>query len=200
MEKCVCFRTFEECDIDALYEWRNDEELNKMSVGLNRKICKEDVAKWVRSKMFHNPYEVFWAICTNDKERRIVGYACLTDIHYINSSAFFSGILIGDPKYHDGFAWIETYQYVLEYAFECLGLNRLYGSAIKLHKQTNVISRAMFFQTEGVEREAVYKNGHFYDVELHSILNREYFEHKMRGEYNTRSILKRIVAIKKSMG
>ena len=59
MEKTVFFRAFEEEDIDAIYQWKNDDELNKLTVGLNRKVCRDDVAKWVRSKMPHNPYEVF---------------------------------------------------------------------------------------------------------------------------------------------
>ena len=71
MESTVFFRTFEEEDIDAIYRWKNDDELNKMTVGLNRKICKDDVAKWVRSKMPHNPYEVYWAICANDETKKI---------------------------------------------------------------------------------------------------------------------------------
>lgn len=193
----ICFRTFEECDIDAIYRWKNDDELNRLAIGLNKRVSHDDVAKWVRSKMPHNPYEIFWAICTNDEEQRIIGYACLTKIHYINSSAHFSGILIGDPAYHDGITWIEVNKFVLEYVFERLGLNRMYGSAMIEQEQSNTMGRALFLQTEGVERQAVYKNGRFYDVELHSILKDEYFEHKAKGEYETASIMKRIIRLKK---
>ena len=84
MEKTVFFRAFEEEDIDAIYQWKNDDELNKLTVGLNRKVCRDDVAKWVRSKMPHNPYEVFWAICANDETKKIIGYAQLTEIHFIS--------------------------------------------------------------------------------------------------------------------
>ena len=197
MKKTICFRTFEESDIDAIYNWKNDDELTKMSVGLSKKISHDDVAKWVRSKIPHNPYEVFWAVCTNDDEKRIIGYAGLANIHYINRSAHFAGLMIGDQLFREGTAWIEIYQFVLEYTFERLGLNRLYGGAIVEHKLTNTMSKAMFFQKEGLERQAVYKNGKFYDVEKHALLKENYFEHKFNGDYEFSAILKRIVRIAK---
>lgn len=195
--KSIKFRTFEERDINSIYRWKNDDELNRMSVGLCRKISYEDTAKWVRSKIPHNPFEVFWAVCTNDDEERIIGYAGLTDIHYINSSANFAGLVIGDKNYRNGIAWIELYQFVLEYAFERLGLNRLYGGAIVEHIQTNTMSKALFFQKEGVERQAVFKNGRFYDLEKHALLKKEYFEHKDKGDYEFSKILRRLVKISK---
>lgn len=197
MEKTIFFRAFEEEDIDAIYQWRNDDELNKMTVGLNRKICRDDVAKWVRSKMPHNPYEVFWAICANDETKKIIGYAQLTEIHFINSSANFSGIMIGDKDYHDGFAWIETYLFVMEYAFERLGLNRLYGSSIVGHKDSNNIGKLLLWTREGVLRQAVFKNGKFYDEAIGSILRQEYFRNKAEGLYEMKSILKRLREMRK---
>lgn len=198
MEKTVFFRAFEEEDIDAIYQWKNDDELNKLTVGLNRKVCRDDVAKWVRSKMPHNPFEAFWAICANDETKKIIGYAQLTEIHFINSSANFSGIMIGDRSYQDGFAWLETYLFIMEYAFERLGLNRLYGSSIIGHKDSNNIGRLLLWTREGIMRQAVYKNGRFYDEAISSILRAEYFDNKSKGLYELKAILKRVRELKKN--
>ena len=198
MEKTVFFRTFEEEDIDAIYRWKNDDDLNKMTVGLNRKICRDDVAKWVRSKMPHNPYEIYWAICPKDEPHKIIGYAQLTEIHFINSSANFSGILIGDKNYQDGFAWLETYLFIMEYAFERLGLNRLYGSSIIGHKDSNNIGKILMWMREGVLRQAVFKNGNFYDVAVSSILKQEYFQNKSNGLYEMKAILRRLREMKRN--
>ena len=192
MDKTVFFRAFEEEDIESIYKWKNDDDLNKLTVGLNRKICREDVAKWVKSKMPHNPYEVFWAICTNDESKKIIGYVQLTEIHFINSSANFSGIMIGDKGYHDGFAWIETYLFIMEYAFERLGLNRLYGSSIIGHKDSNNVGKLLLWTREGVMRQSVFKNGKYYDVSISSLLKEEYFKNKAEGLYEMRAILKRL--------
>lgn len=194
MEKTVYFRAFEEQDANLIYQWMNDDELKKLSTGLNRRICREEAAEWVKARMRHNPYQVFWAICAKDTDK-MIGYACLSDIHYINSSANFSGVLIGDKNYQDGMAWIETYIFIYEYAFERLKLNRLYGSAIDEHKTTMAMRKAMFNTTEGVMRQAAFKNGRYYDVSMSSILRDEYFEHKNAGEYEIMSVLKRLTRI-----
>lgn len=197
METTVYFRAFEEQDAELIYQWMNDDELKKMSVGLNRRMCREEALEWVRARMHHNDYRVFWAICAKDSNK-MIGYACLTDIHYINSSANFNGIVIGDKDYRDGVAWIETYLFVYEYVFERLNLHRLYGSAIDEHKTTMLIRSVMFNTTEGVMRQASFKNGKYYDVSISSLLSDEYFKHKQAGDYEMRSVLKRMsIALKK---
>ena len=194
MEKTVFFRAFEEEDAELIYKWMNDHELKKLSTGLNRCMCKEEALDWVKARMRHQDYRVFWAICAKDTGK-MIGYACLTDIHYINSSANFSGIVIGDKNYQDGLAWIETYLFVYEYVFERLNLNRLYGHAIDEHPSTILIRSVMFSKTEGVMRQAAFKNGRYYDVSISSILREEYFEHKAKGDYEMASVLKRFSKI-----
>ena len=191
MEKTVYFRTFEEEDIESIYKWKNDDDLNAMTVGLNRKICRNDVATWVRSKMPHNPYEAYWAICAIDT-KKIIGYAQLTEIHYINSSANFSGIIIGDDNYRTGLPWIETYLFIMDYAFKRLGLNRLYGSSILGHKDSNSVSNLFLWKREGIMRQAVYKNGHYYDLIIGAILKDEYFTYEKEGQYEFKAILRRL--------
>lgn len=191
MVKTVYFRAFEEEDAELIYQWMNDDELKKMSVGLNRRMCKNEALEWVKARMHHNNYQVFWAICARDSNK-MIGYACLTDIHYINSSANFSGIVIGDRDYQDGLAWIETYLFIYEYVFERLNLHRLYGTAINEHKSTILIRSVMFSHTEGIMRDAAFKNGRYYDVSISSVLSNEYFHHKNAGEYEMSAILKRM--------
>lgn len=196
MEKTVYFRAFEEEDAILIYNWMNDDDLKKFSIGLNRRLCKDEALDWVKARMRHSPYQAWWAICSRDNDR-MIGYASLTDIHYINSSANFSGIVIGDKDYQDGFAWIETYLFVYEYAFERLGLNRVYGESISEHTTTQTMRALMFTTKEGVLRQAAYKNGKYYDVIMSSLLRSEYMEHKQNGDYEMRAIIKRIRQAKK---
>lgn len=197
MEKTVYFRAFEEEDADLIYQWMNDDDLKEYSIGLNRRLCREEATDWVKARMKHNPYQVWWAICAKDNDK-MIGYASLTDIHYINRTANFSGVVIGEKDYQDGFAWIETYLFVYEYAFERLGLNRVYGEALLEHKTTQTMRSLMFTTTEGILRQAVYKNGKFYDVTMSSLLKDEYIEHKQKGDYEILAVIKRIKQIKKS--
>ena len=141
--------------------------------------------------MRHNPYQCWWAICAVDTDK-LIGYMSLTDIHYINSSANFSGIVIGDKDYNDGFAWIESYLFLYEYAFERLNLNRVYGDHIVGHRQTETIGKVFFMKTDGILRQAVFKNGQYHDVCVCSLLKEEYKVHKEMGDYDIFSIIKRI--------
>lgn len=196
MKKTVYFRAFEEEDAPNIYEWTNNDELKTLSIGLNRRICKDEALEWVKARMRHNPYQAWWAICAVDSNK-MIGYMSLTDVHYINSSANFSGIVIGDKDYQDGFAWIETYLFVYEYAFERLGLNRVYGEAIIEHDTSQMMRKLMYTTTEGLKRQAVYKNGRFYDVTISSLLREEYYDHKKKGDYEILAILKHLRKIKK---
>ena len=197
MDRTIYFRSFEEKDADLIYEWMNDDNLKKYSVGLNRRLCKEEALDWVKARMKHDLYQVWWAICSKDNDT-LIGYTYISNIHYINSSANFGGLIIGDPNYRDGTAWIESYMFVLEYAFERLNLNRLYGTYIEEHPATGTMQGATFFKREGLLRQAIFKNGKYHDEVMTSLLASEYYEHLNAGDYSYKAILKRVLKLLKS--
>lgn len=196
MEKTVYFRAFEEEDAKLIHQWKNDDELNTLTIGLNKKTCQEEDLEWVKSHMMHHPYSAYWAICAKDTDR-LIGWACLTNIHYINSSAETGAIVIGDPEYNDGFAWVETILFLFEYAFERLGLNRVYGESLLGHRISNFVEGLMFMTREGVFRQAAFKNGRFYDVSYAAILKDEYFAHKEAGDYEIPAVIRRLKKLRK---
>ena len=196
MEKTVFFRAFEEDDVALIHQWKNDESLNAFAVGLNKKTCLAEDTEWVKSHMFHHPYSAYWAVCAKDTGK-MIGWACLTNIHYINSSAETGSIVIGDPDYRDGFAWVETVLFMFEYAFERLGLNRVYGESLLGHKISNFVEELMFMTREGLFRQAAYKNGRFYDISYAAILKDEYFAHKEAGDYEILAVIRRLKNLRK---
>lgn len=197
MNSTVCFRDFEERDIDFVYHCKNDEKLNSMIVGEWHPFTYEDAVKWVRGCMGEHDTYKFWAVCTNDDEKKIVGWISISQIDCINKSVSFHGIVIADPLYRDGFAWIECYLYVLKYTFEVLKLNRLYGESLVGHPQSNAAGIIFYYTNEGIKRQAVYKNGRYHDIKFGSILSNEYFEHKNNGDYEILSLIKRIRQLRK---
>lgn len=198
MKPTVLFRDFEERDIDFIYRCKNDEQLNSMIVGKYKPFSHEDAVKWVHGCMGEHDTYKFWAICTNDEEKRIIGWISISQIDYDNQSTCFHGIVIGDKAYNDGFAWIESYLFVYQYCFEVLKMNRVYGESIIGHKNSNNIGKIIYAKNEGIKRQAVYKNGQFYDVSFGSLLKDEYFEHKNNGDYEMKAILKRITYLRKN--
>ena len=188
----VLFRDFEERDVDSIYKWKNDEQLNSMIVGQYHPFSYEEAINWVHGCMGEHKTYKFWAVCTNDEEKRIIGWVSLSDIDYENMSASFHGIVIADPNYRDGFAWVESYLFVMSQTFDVMGLNRLEGKNLVNHKQSNFIGGILFWKGEGIMRQAVRKNGEFYDLRIGSILRKEYLDHKVNGEYEMSSILHRL--------
>jgi RimJ/RimL family protein N-acetyltransferase len=198
MKPYVLFRDFEERDIDFIYKCKNDEHLNSMIVGKYKPFSYDDAVKWVHGCMGEHDTYKFWAVCTNDDERRIVGWVSISQIDYENQSVCFHGIVIGDKAYNDGFAWIESHIFVFQYCFEILKMNRVYSESLVGHRNSNNIGKIIYLMTEGIKRQAVYKNGKFYDVLFVSLLKDEYFEHKNNGDYEMKAILKRISYLRKN--
>ena len=192
MSNTVCFRDFEERDIDFVFKCKNDEKLNSLIVGDWHPFTYEEAANWVRGCMGEHETYKFWAICTNDDEKRIVGWVSLSQIDNQKKTAFYHGIVIGDPEYRDGMAWIESYLFIYDYAFEKLALDKIYGKALISHKASQMMRKVMFGQTISIENDAVIKDGKLFDVSL-GVLNRDtYEEHRKNGDYNIQSVLKRM--------
>lgn len=196
MERSVLFRDFEERDIEFIYKWKNDAKLNSLIVGEFKKMSYEEAVNWVHGCMGEHETYKYWAICTNDDEKRIVGWVSLSSIDKVNQSACFHGLVIADKEYQDGMAWIDSYLFIYHYVFEVLNFNRVYGTRLVIHKQTNAMGKIMMSKQEGVLRQAVFQNGRFYDLVVGSVLKSEYFENKERGDYEMRAIIKRIKELK----
>lgn len=191
----VDFREFEERDADFVLKCKNDAQLNSRTVGAYKPMTREEAVRWVQGCMGEHPTYKYWAVCTNDEEHRIVGWISLSQIDKVNQSACFHGILIGDPDYRDGSAWIESYLFIFEYVFEILNLNRLYGSRVETQGLSGIMGTAMHFKTEGVAREAVFRDGRYMDVLYGAVLRREYLQYKAAGEYTYERVRSNILRI-----
>ena len=190
MGKTVFFRSLEDDDLDLIYQWMNDDDLKKLSVGLNKRLSKDECRNWIATHKNNSNYQYYWAICSV-KDSILIGYAYITNIHFVNRTSEFGGIIIGNPDYHNGVAWIETYLFVLDFVFNRLNINRFTDTAITEHIQSNKIAEVLYFQKEGVLREAVYKNGRYYDLSLMSLLSKDYHAHLEAGDYDFKKIIKR---------
>lgn len=193
--RTVDFREFEERDVDFVLRCKNDAQLNSRIVGAFKPMTREEAVCWVQGCMGEHATYKYWAVCTNDAERRIVGWISLSQIDAVNRSACFHGIVIGDPQYRDGSAWIESYLFIIDYAFEVLGVNRLFGSRIDNQNHTAMMGQAVHFAVEGVRREAVFRDGAFHDVYCTSILRSEYLRYKAAGEYCFERVLANLMKV-----
>lgn len=197
MEATVLFRDFEERDIDFVYQCKNDEKLNSFTVGQWHPFTYEEAEKWVQGCMGKHDTYKFWAICTNDEEKRIVGWTSISNIDRINKSALWHSIVIADPKYRIGLSWIETQIFCVTYAFDVLGVNTLSEFHFEDHPTSAAIGPVLFFDFDRVEENAVEKNGVIHNLEYYTLKRKVYEEHKEKGDYEFMSILNRYAQLKR---
>ena len=192
MEKSIIFRSFELEDVELIYKWMNDYDLMKNAIGMTTPWSMEDSIDWVTPKTKHDPFNYWFAICLNDQSKKMIGYTGVNNIHYVNRSATCNAIVIGDVECRDGISWLETNILIREFVFETLHLNRYYGSFSETQKTTAIANELFYSTIEGVERQAIWKNGQYNNVYLVSLLRDEYLLHKANGDYELMSLIRRL--------
>lgn len=193
MKSTVLIRDFEERDIDFIHQCKNDAKLNEMIVGKYHPFSYEEAVRWVHGCMGEHENFKFWAVCTNDEEKRIVGWVSLSEIDIDNRSACHHGLVIGDASYRDGTGMFEAMLLSMDYAFSSLKLHRLYGCCLSEHKITPHMNQALGYKLEGIRRDATYKNDRFYDLYDYGILDVEYKENLNSGKYNLNVLLRNFI-------
>lgn len=193
----IFVRAFEPEDILLINKWRNDPDIQKLTGGIVRKVSSEMEKEWVRDKMMNNYRDIYWAICLNDDTKRMIGYTSINEIDYIYRSAFSGGTVIGIKEFHDGTSLFETMLIKLDYVFNTLNLYRFHSRCLPDHRVAPIQLAAFGFEQEGRLRQAVYKNGKYYDLLCYSLLREEYYNYIQSGEYEISRIIQRFRQISK---
>lgn len=195
----VIIRDFEIRDVDFIYRCKSDEKLNQFVVGNFRKLSYEESIDWVKGVIRADRKDMkFWAICTNDEEKRIVGWMSLSNIDNDNHAACHHGIVIGDKEYQDGMAMFESMLLSMEYAFNTLKVHRLYGTCLSIHKTSPHLLKALGFSLEGIRKDAVIKNNQYCDILEYALLDDKYRENISNGNYQLKILSRSFVNSLKS--
>lgn len=193
----IYLRAFELNDYVLINQWRNDPEIQRLTSGCMRYVSPEMEKEWVRQKAMNNTKDIYLSICLRDDSNRMIGYTSINDIDYINRSADGGGIVIGDKNYRDGEIRFEVGKKVRELVFDNLNLNRFTGSCLVEHKTSRILMEACGFKSEGVKRQAIYKNGSYHDQEFFALLRDKYYEYLHSGGYAFVAYVGRIKCLKK---
>ena len=102
-----------------------------------------------------------------------VGNVSLQSINWINKSGELA-ILIGEKSAWGKGVGYECYKLLLEYAFKTLNLNRVFSGQTSRNKAMIKICEKAGMKKEGVLRDFLFKNGEYLDLEMYSILKKEY--------------------------
>ncbi len=113
------------------------------------------------------------------QDNRMVGTFSLVNIDYGRLSAEWGyGV---DPDLWGMNYPLEMMSIIKKYAFEVLGINRLWGQTMLTNKKTVSVLLAAGCKHEGNLRDFYCKNGKFVDAWAYSILKSDYLEEKMNS-------------------
>ncbi len=170
----VKLREIEKKDLTLINHWRNDKDVIDY-LGSNFIFIAPVIdEKWYENYLLNRDKAVRVAIidwATNTH----IGNTNLTSIHPINRTAEFS-IFIGNKDYLSKGYGFEATMLLLRHGFRDLNLNRIYLTVLKNNIRAIRAYLKAGFEEEGIQREAVFKDGSYVDVVCMSVLKRNFNE------------------------
>ena len=90
------------------------------------------------------------------------------------------GIFIGHKKYHGQGLGTEAGRLIIDYGFRKLKLHRIFLRFIAYNFRGKRSYEKLGFSQEGIQRQHVFRNGHWHDQYLMGILAEEYLKKGIR--------------------
>lgn len=155
-------------DIERVRAWRNQPEVARYMY-TDHEISEAEHARWFGNALDSGDRK-YWII---ELDGNPVGLADLVDIserHRRASWAFY----LADPSVRGRGVGSFTEKFVLRYAFEELGLNKLCCEVLGSNDAVVAMHQKFGFRVDGVLRQQIWKGDLFEDVVSMSITAEEY--------------------------
>ena len=172
----LVLRKFNNNDADDLYEYCKDPEVTKYLIFEtyeNIETAQDRIdflqAKYAQEKM------LCWAI-VEKYSKKVIGSIDLCNICDKDKKAE-AGYVLNREYWNRGYM-TECLKRVLDYAFNELGLVRVYAKCIISNIASETVMKKTGMSFEGVEKKSVYIKGKYYDVKQYAITDEEYIQIK----------------------
>lgn len=163
----VVLRGIEPGDLEAIREMTNDSEQEQMIGGWSFPATKKHQEDWyqrILSDRMNNRFAI-------EYEERFVGLVNLSDIDWKNRCAETSIRLTLDSPKRQGIA-TDALNSLVNYAFNELNLHRVYATVLFNNTASINLHKKCGYTEEGVQHDAVYKNGMYHDRVLFAKLKK----------------------------
>ncbi len=185
MQKRIFLRHLEISDCQRVYQWHNDPELYSTLINPFHPVSLQTVEDWIKRKSQYSDKEINFAICLADTSEHI-GNLYMRDIDFVNRNCSV-GAFIASPK-NRGKGYVqEALDQLVEYAYETLGLKRVYMHTFADNERAVKLLRKCGFTIEGKMRQHVFKNGRFKDVLILGMCESDYVEYKKKKKCEIKS-------------
>ncbi|MDP2919985.1 MAG: GNAT family protein [Dehalococcoidia bacterium] len=171
--KMVFLRPVKRSDLQNFLKWFNDPEVIQY-VGLYLPMTEMAEEKWIEGLAERARSDTPFVIEAIEGETtRPIGNIGLHQINNKDRSATF-GIAIGEKDYWSRGYGTEAARLIINYGFEQLNLHRISSSALSFNERSIRMHLRVGFKEEGHQREAIFKNGRYYDHAGFGILKDEW--------------------------
>ena len=166
-------RPFATQDAVALLRLWADRDVADQMISLPQPLRRENLERWIRTHRLELAQgSAFHFAIGLPGQRSLVGAVELRDIDMEHRQAEVS-FWIGKPWWGRGFA-TETTQGILRFAFESLGLNRVYAHYRVRNPGSGRVLAKAGMKREGLLRQRVWKSGAFEDVVLCALVREDW--------------------------
>lgn len=175
----VYLRGIEKEDITGgMANWANDPEITHymvMGAVPNGGVlyCSWDSPEVEYERMINSKHDVIFAI-TDKKTDHLIGIIGLYEISWIGRNAELR-IVIGEKKFLGKGYGAEATKLVLKYGFEKLNLHKVRLGVNASDERANQCYKKVGFVYEGTMRDYHFRNGRYYNANLYSILEDEFY-------------------------
>jgi len=168
----LCHPTKEEVEENQKHMWFNDYENTLYNSHGVFPISVEQEKNYIESEN-KNPNSIDFSIYEKQNQS-LLGVVSLKGINLINRSAEMAIILRNAKEKKQGIS-IEAVGLILEHGFGRVNLHRVYaGTHIKLERWVEKLG-VIGFRSEGIGRDAFFRDGKFSDKIFFSVLAPDFF-------------------------
>jgi len=172
--------------LDSMVKWRNDPEVSKYMFDQGVFTIEKQML-WYSSVIKDETRKQYTIL--EKKTGRPIGSINLMSIDFANSHADW-GYYIGERIYRMGGYAVESEFLLLCYAFETLGLNKIYCRTLSNNMKVVSNHKNFGFSVDGILRRHHFDGKEYLDVYVMSILKEEFAAKKQELE-NLLSIFNR---------
>ncbi len=174
----VTLRRHRQENLPHVVRWYRDPELARLTRYQTRPMAVEEIESFFRNRLLSSE-ALAYAIHERESER-LIGVTTFSSLDPDNGSALFH-ITIGEADVWGHGYGTEAVELMLRHAFERLGLHRVGLSVFAFNERAVRSYLKAGFREEGRLRDAVWRDGEWWDEIQMGILEREWRERVASG-------------------
>lgn len=160
-------RRLEEKDAVGMLEWMHDSSVNCWFRFDFSKMEEKDVLDFIKNS-FNEENQNFALVDENDE---YMGTISLKNISKKDGNAEYA-IVTRKNAQGTGIAFNATKE-IIEYAFEELGLHRVYLNVLEINERANSFYKKCGFTFEGISKEHLFLNNQYHTLNWYGIVKKD---------------------------